>query len=56
MDKVLKNTYSFFALYANTDNIDIDECKVPYAKREEIDKWLLSKYNKLLKYVTESYN
>ncbi len=52
----LKNTYSFFALYANTDNIDITECKVPYAKREEIDKWLLSKYNKLLKYVTESYN
>jgi isoleucyl-tRNA synthetase len=52
----LKNTYSFFSLYANTDNIDIDECKVPYAKREEIDKWLLSKYNKLLKYVTESYD
>ena len=52
----LKNTYSFFALYANTDNIDIDSCKVPYAKREEIDKWLLSKYNKLLKYVTESYD
>ena len=52
----LKNTYSFFALYANTDNIDIEECKVPYAKREEIDKWLLSKYNKLLQYVTESYD
>ena len=52
----LKNTYSFFALYANTDNIDIDACKVPYAKREEIDKWLLSKYNKLLSYVTDSYN
>ena len=52
----LKNTYSFFSLYANTDNIDIEECKVPYAKREEIDKWLLSKYNKLLKYVTESYD
>ena len=52
----LKNTYSFFALYANTDNIDIDACKVPYAKREEIDKWLLSKYNKLLSYVTDNYN
>ena len=52
----LKNTYSFFALYANTDNIDIEACKVPYAKREEIDKWLLSKYNKLLKYVTKSYD
>ena len=52
----LKNTYSFFALYANTDNIDIKACNVPYEEREEIDKWLLSKYNKLLKYVTESYN
>lgn len=51
----LKNTYSFFCLYANTDNIDIDKCNVPYKDREEIDKWLLSKYNKLLKYVTESY-
>ena len=51
----LRNTYSFFAMYANTDNIDIDECNVSYQDREEIDKWLLSKYNKLLKYVTESY-
>ncbi len=51
----LKNTYSFFALYANTDNIDMKECAVPYKNREEIDKWLLSKYHKLLKYVTESY-
>ncbi len=51
----LKNTYSFFALYANTDNIDINNCNVSYEEREEIDRWLLSKYNKLLKYVTESY-
>lgn len=50
-----KNTYSFFQTYANIDNIDIDECNVPYKKREEIDKWLLSKYNKLLKNVTDSY-
>ncbi len=52
----LKNTYSFFALYANTDEIDMDDCEIAYENREEIDKWLLSKYNKLLKYVTESYN
>lgn len=51
----LKNTYSFFQMYANIDGIDIDECNVAYEKREEIDKWLLSKYNKLLKNVTESY-
>ncbi len=52
----LKNTYSFFAMYANTDLIDTSLCEVPYEKREEIDRWLLSKYNKLLKYVTESYD
>ena len=52
----LRNTYSFFALYANTDNVNIDECNVPYEDREEIDKWLLSKYHKLLKYVTNSYD
>lgn len=52
----LKNTYSFFQMYANTDNINIDECKVPVKNREEIDKWLLSKYNKLLKKCTEAYD
>ncbi|MGN1372007.1 MAG: isoleucine--tRNA ligase [Candidatus Coprovivens sp.] len=52
----LKNTYSFFQTYANIDEIDITKCKVPYSKREEIDKWLLSKYNKLLKEVTEYYD
>ena len=52
----LKNTYSFFQTYANIDGIDIDECHVPYSKREEIDKWLISKYNKLLQYVAEEYD
>ena len=52
----LKNTYSFFQMYANTDGIDIDDCKVKYEDREEIDKWLLSKYNKLLKECTIGYD
>ena len=51
----LKNTYSFFALYANTDKIEIDKCNVSYDELEYIDKWLVSKYNKLVKNVTESY-
>ncbi len=52
----LKNTYNFFAIYANADKItDINTCYVPYNDREEIDKWLLSKYNKLLKTVTSGY-
>ena len=50
-----KNTYSFFQTYANIDNVNINECNIDYEDREEIDKWLLSKYNKLVKYVTESY-
>ena len=52
----LKNTYSFFALYANTDNVDPLSFEVDYEKREEIDKWLISKYNKLLNYVTKAYD
>ncbi|MBQ1812383.1 MAG: isoleucine--tRNA ligase, partial [Bacilli bacterium] len=52
----LRNTYNFFALYANTDDLDPREFNVPYENREEIDKWILSKFNKLLKYVTESYD
>ncbi len=52
----LKNTYNFFAMYANIDEIDIDKCKVPYKKREEIDRWLLSKYNKLVKDVRSSFD
>ena len=50
-----KNTYSFFSMYANIDNIDIDECKVAIEDREEIDKWLLSKYNKLVRDCTKYY-
>ena len=52
----LRNTYNFFALYANTDEVDARELSVKYENLEEIDKWLLSKYNKLVKYVTESYD
>ena len=51
----LKNTYNFFALYANTDSLDPREFNVEYENREEIDKWLLSKYNKLISEVTDGY-
>ena len=52
----LLNTYTFFETYANIDNIDPRSYEIKYEDLEEIDKWLLSKYNKLLKYVTESYD
>lgn len=48
----LRNIYNFFSLYASTDNIDPREFNVPYEKRDEIDKWLLSRYNNLVKNVT----
>ena len=51
----LKNTYNFFAMYANTDQVNLEECNIPYEKREEIDLWLLSKYNHLVKYVVHSF-
>ena len=47
-----RNTYTFFATYANIDEIDINKCDVKYENREDIDKWLLSKYNKLVINVT----
>ena len=51
----LKNTYSFFALYANIDKIDPRTYEIEYNNLEEIDKWLLSKYNKLVKNVTNYF-
>lgn len=52
----LKNTYNFFALYANTDDLDPRSFHVPIENRPEIDRWLLSKYHQLLKTVTENYD
>lgn len=51
----LRNTYNFFSMYATTDNIDIKNCNIAISDREEIDKWLLSKYNSLLKIVISGY-
>ena len=48
----LKNTYTFFAMYANTDKINPKDFNVEYEDLEEIDKWLLSKYNKLIQNMT----
>ena len=50
----LKNTYTFFQMYANADNLNPKDFDVSYDKLEDIDKWLLSKYNKLVKNVTDS--
>lgn len=52
----LYNTYSFFALYANIDGFNYSESEVPLADRPEIDRWILSELNTLIKFVDESYN
>lgn len=45
----LVNTYSFFALYANIDKFKYAEEPVPYSERPEIDRWIISKLNTLIK-------
>lgn len=49
----LKNVYNFFVLYSNQDHIDVKNLQVNYKERPELDRWILSKYNKLIKEVTE---
>ena len=49
----LYNTYSFFALYANIDGFTGRENEVPVARRPEIDRWIISLLNTLVKEVTE---
>ena len=51
----LYNTYGFFALYANVDHFRYAEADVPVNKRPEIDRWILSLLNSLIKEVTEAY-
>lgn len=51
----LYNTYSFFALYANIDNFTYSEPEVPLEERPEIDRWILSELNTLIKDVDGFY-
>ncbi len=52
----LYNTYSFFSLYANVDGFTYSEPDVPLNERPEIDRWILSLLNSLIKDVDEYYN
>ena len=51
----LYNTYGFFALYANVDHFRYAEAEVAIEERPEIDRWILSLLNSLIKEVTEAY-
>ncbi|WP_423129507.1 isoleucine--tRNA ligase [Gaoshiqia sp. Z1-71] len=50
----LYNTYNFFALYANIDSFRFEEAEIPVAKRPELDRWIISLLNSLIKEVGES--
>ncbi len=52
----LSNTYSFFTMYANVDGFDYSQPDVPVEKRPEIDRWILSELNTLIKNVDADYN
>ncbi|MFW6289885.1 MAG: DUF5915 domain-containing protein, partial [Mariniphaga sp.] len=51
----LYNTYSFFALYANVDNFRYSEEEIPVNQRPELDRWIISLLNSLVKEVGDSY-
>ena len=51
----LYNTYSFFSLYANIDNFNYSEATVPVNERPEIDQWIISELNTLIKTVDSAY-
>ena len=51
----LYNTYSFFALYANIDGFTFSEAEIPVNERPEIDRWIISLLNTLVKEVEDAY-
>jgi len=51
----LYNTYNFFAMYANIDGFIYAEDEIPASERPEIDRWIISLLNSLVKEVGESY-
>ena len=51
----LYNTYAFFALYANIDGFEYKEADIPFEKRPEIDRWILSELNSLIIEVEKAY-
>ncbi len=51
----LHNTYSFFALYANIDGFKYSEKEIELSSRPEIDQWIISELNTLVKIVDQAY-
>ena len=53
--RALHNTYAFFSLYANVDKFTYAEEEVPLEQRPEIDRWVISRLNSLIKEVEDAY-
>ena len=53
--RALFNTYNFFALYANIDRFDVNTPPVPMKDRTEMDRWILSRLNSLIKLTEANY-
>jgi isoleucyl-tRNA synthetase len=49
----IQNVYAFFTLYANIDEVDPRDFFIEYKDRPELDRWILSKYNNLVREVTD---
>ena len=49
-----RNVYNFFSLYANADNFEKDSIRINYQNLTDIDNWILSRYNNLLKSYIEN--
>ena len=52
----IHNIYSFFSLYSNIDGFNIDSDHIKYGNRNELDRWIISELNTLIKEVEEAYN
>ncbi|MBQ6622590.1 MAG: isoleucine--tRNA ligase [Mogibacterium sp.] len=50
----LRNTYNFFVLYSNLDDVDVASIDIPYAERPELDRWIISRFNRVVKEATEA--
>jgi isoleucyl-tRNA synthetase len=52
----LYNTYAFFTLYANIDGFNFSETRIPVEERPELDRWIISKLNSVIKEVEEQFD
>ena len=52
----IHNIYSFFSLYSNIDGFNINSDHIKYGNRNELDRWIISELNTLIKEVEEAYN